>query len=126
MKKLIFSILISAVLLGLAEQFGRCVIPAIVVAGIASILGMIVCIMQTIQHSWWDEKDPINNYWFPTALIGAGVWLVTVVSVGVGFLPENKIEPFFYGSIPLIFPIIGNTFGLIVSSIKDTIRDLCW
>lgn len=106
----------SGIVLGLSTHYKMWVIPTAIVVSLIALWCGFVCMMQTINQSWWGW-NPIESLWVPVSVFGAVICFGALICSE--FFAENIMRSLFYGGIPLMAPILGWQLGVIVNAIRE-------
>lgn len=109
-------LVLAGVVLGLSTYFETWVIPTVIVVSLIALWCGFICMMQTINQSWWGY-NPVESLWIPVSIFGAVICFCALICSE--FFAENAMKSLFYGGIPLMLPILGWQLGVIVNAIRE-------
>ena len=109
-------LILAGVMLGFSTYFEKWVIPTVIVVSLIALWCGFICMMQTINQSWWGY-NPVESLWIPLSVLGAVISFGSLICSE--FFVENVMKSLFYGGIPLMVPIISWQLGEIVFSLRE-------
>ena len=109
-------LVLAGVVLGLSTYFEKWFLPVVIVVSLIALWCGFICMMQTINQSWWGY-NPGESLWIPLSVLGAVISFGSLICSE--FFVENVMKSLFYGGIPLMVPIISWQLGEIVFSLRE-------